>query len=157
MLLLAALLCTLEDRVHFGLEVRPILARRCFACHGPDTDGRQAGLALHTSHDAAEVITPGQPDASELFRRLITTNPHERMPEDGPPLPDEEIEVLRRWIEQGAHYGKHWSWEPIANPPLPEHLGDPVDGFLQRGLDAQQLQAAPRATRSTLALSLIHI
>ncbi|RZO55877.1 MAG: DUF1501 domain-containing protein [Phycisphaeraceae bacterium] len=58
MLLLAALLCTLEDRINFGLEVRPILARRCFACHGPDTDGGQADLALHTSHDAAEVINP---------------------------------------------------------------------------------------------------
>lgn len=154
MLLLAALLCTLEDRVNFGLEVRPILARRCFACHGPDTDGRQAGLALHTSHDAAEVITPGQPEASELLRRLITPDPHERMPEGGPPLPAEEIEVLRRWIEQGAHYGKHWSWEPIANPPIPEHRGDPVDGFLRRGLEERQLQPAPRAARSTLARRL---
>ena len=73
MLLLAALLWTLEDRVNFGLEVRPILARRCFACHGPDTDGRQAGLALHTFYDAAAVITPGQPDASELFRRIVSS------------------------------------------------------------------------------------
>ena len=116
MLLLAALLCTLEDRVNFGLEVRPILARRCFACHGPDTDGRQAGLALHTFYDAAAVITPGQPDASELFRRIVSSDPHERMPENGPQLPAEEVELLRRWIEEGAHYGQHWSWEPIANP-----------------------------------------
>ena len=70
MLLLAALLCTLEDRINFGLEVRPILARRCFACHGPDTDGRQADLALHTSHDAAKVIIQGSPTLLNCFAAL---------------------------------------------------------------------------------------
>ena len=83
MLLLAALLCTLEDRVHFGLEVRPILARRCSPATDPTPMDVKPGLPC-TRPMMPEVITPGQPDASELFRRLITTNPHERMPEDGP-------------------------------------------------------------------------
>ncbi len=138
-------------RVDFGLEVRPILAQRCFVCHGPDESGRKGELALHNAESAAGVIVPGDPSLSEVIRRITSDDPDERMPAEGPALPTAEIEVLRRWIAEGAHYGKHWSWEPVRSVEPPAGEGDPIDRFLGSRLESAGIAPSPRADRATLA------
>ncbi len=110
-------------------EVAPILAARCFTCHGPDAESRKAGLRLDRREDALRAeegldpaVTPGDPERSALLQRVLSDDPDERMPPatGHQPLSAGEIDVLRRWIEAGAVYERHWSWtklEDVAPPP----------------------------------------
>ena len=110
-------------------EVAPILAARCFACHGPDAESRKAGLRLDRREDALRAedgldpaVMPGDPERSALLQRVQSQDPDERMPpaKGHQPLSAGEIDVLRRWIEAGAVYERHWSWtklEDVAPPP----------------------------------------
>src|SRR5262245_44350645 len=109
-----------ERQVEFNRDVRPILSDRCFQCHGPDAARRKADLRLDQENGAREVISLGKPDDSELIRRL-TADPDERMPPEkmGPALTKDQISTLRRWIEQGAKYEKHWSLIAPRRPELP--------------------------------------
>ncbi len=109
--------------VQFNRDIRPILSDRCFYCHGPDEKNRKAGLRLDTFEGATKdrggyrAITPGQPDDSELIRRVSSHEPGEMMP---PPaakkaaVTPEEAALLRRWIAQGAKYEGHWAFQPLA-------------------------------------------
>ncbi len=108
--------------VDFTRDVAPLLAARCFKCHGPDADSRKAGLRLDKRTGAVEVlasgdaaIVPGKPDESELIARVTTSDADERMPPvDGhAALTDGEVGILRAWIAAGAPYAKHWSWQPL--------------------------------------------
>ena len=105
--------------IDFTRQVRPILSDHCFACHGPDAEGRKAGLLLAEFETATanrdsggRAITPGDPERSELWKRI--TDPDDPMPprEAHNPLNAEEIELLRKWIEQGASYAPHWAYVP---------------------------------------------
>ena len=154
-----------EDRtlLHFNRDVRQILADKCFHCHGPDANKREADLRLDRDPAAVErpdgptIIVAGQPDASELYRRITATDPDERMP---PPdqerqLSPSETDILRRWIEQGGQYERHWAFVAPARPALPtvSNTGWPrngIDYFVLHRLDEEGLPPAGEADKATL-------
>jgi mono/diheme cytochrome c family protein len=147
--------------VVFSRDVLPILSDSCFQCHGPDAkEGRKGDLRLDDEADAKRerdgdrVIAAGNPEASELVHRLLSTDPDEQMPppELGRPLSTAQIDILKRWIAEGAKWGKHWSFERIERPAVPETNGGrhPIDALVQRGLDAAGLKPNPPADPATL-------
>src|SRR3954467_12302398 len=141
-----------EKKLDFNRDIRPILSENCFQCHGFDEKARQAELRLDIAdsalakQDDVVAIVPGHPDESELWRRVTSTDNSEMMP---PPdshrqLKPEQKELLKRWIEQGAPYAKHWSFIPPQKAPLPE-VSEPswprneIDNFILERLDAEKL------------------
>jgi hypothetical protein len=152
------------EPVRYDRDVRPILADRCFKCHGPDEAAREAELRLDVAESALAdrggyaALVPGDVEASELWYRITTDDPRDRMP---PPksgkraLSDEERDVVRRWLEAGAAYEPHWSFVPPVRPALPE-VGDanwcknPVDRFVLEKLEREGLAPSPPADRETL-------
>ncbi|MBI83436.1 MAG: hypothetical protein CMJ81_09590 [Planctomycetaceae bacterium] len=153
-----------DEPVHFASEIRPILSDQCFECHGPDRAARQAGLrfdlpeGLFAPAESDHVpITPGQPELSELLQRVISDDPDLRMPppETGAPLKPDQVDRLRRWIQQGANWQQHWSWQPPVRPQLPDvadadwPLGA-MDCFVLARLDREQHDPAPVAVQETL-------
>src|SRR5688572_33025947 len=113
--LFGALLCSraaTQETISFNLQVRPILSDRCWACHGPDENKRKAKLRLDTKEGALAVkdgkfiVKPGDAAKSELYQRLVTSDPDEKMPPADSHLTVTEAEVatLKRWIEEGAHW-----------------------------------------------------
>jgi hypothetical protein len=150
--------------VNFDTQIRPILAKNCFICHGPDEKHREAGLrldvrdaAIKPLEDGKTAIRPGQPDASELIRRITSTDKDERMPPGraNRTLDKEQIELLTRWVKEGAAYRQHWSFEPLERPPLPrvtrtEGVCNPIDLFIGERLEETGLACSPRADRYAL-------
>ncbi|MDG1051521.1 MAG: hypothetical protein P8R46_15030, partial [Planctomycetota bacterium] len=136
-----------EARVDFAAEVRPLLSDRCFPCHGPGLADPAAGLRLDQRSSAVDelgfaAIVPGDAEASELFSRLQHADPERRMPPVSSKLELEEHEValLRRWIQEGAPYGEHWSFtrpERAARPAVDgnEWVRDELDRFILGGLE----------------------
>src|SRR6185436_3029334 len=114
--------------VQFNRDIRPILSENCFQCHGPDVHQRQADLRLDTregavaEHDGGKAIVAGDTKSSRLMQRIVSTVADERMPPEktGRKLTAQQIELLRRWIEQGAKYEKHWSLLPPKRAELPK-------------------------------------
>jgi hypothetical protein len=142
--------------VRFGRDVLPILSAHCFQCHGPDAAARKAKLRLDTHDGALTVLTPGKPDDSELIRRITSDDADERMP---PPKAHKDLtavqkDVLRRWVEQGAPWGRHWAYETPERPPVPEiadaFVRNPIDAFVLAKLRAEGLKPSPEAPRETL-------
>src|SRR5215472_10551116 len=118
-----------KSSINFNRDIRPILSENCFACHGPDARQRKAKLRLdlvdsatHPAKSGAIPIAPGDPDHSELFTRISTDDPDDHMPpaESGKKLAAAQIELLRRWIKDGAVYQGLWSLIPPVRPELPE-------------------------------------
>jgi len=142
------------EQLEFNTQIRPILNTHCIACHGPDEGDRQADLRLDTYEGATEyAIEPGEPDDSEVIARITTDDADDRMPpaEHGDPLKPEEVELIKRWIEQGAEYQVHWSFAPIEMPDVPrlqttENTGDQpkvnneIDNFVLRRLQSKGLR-----------------
>jgi hypothetical protein len=152
-----------QGEVDFNSDIQPILATRCFACHGPDESKRKAELRLDTkegllgSAGRAGVVNPGKPDESELFRRITVDSVDDRMPpaEFAKPLSESERALLRRWIEQGAKWKGHWSFLPISWPKPPDveaqaTLKNDVDRFILRSLEGRGLSPSPQADPITL-------
>jgi mono/diheme cytochrome c family protein len=151
--------------VDFQRQIRPILAANCFQCHGPDARARQGKLRLDVQEGAfaerpgGRVIVPGDPKSSLLYQRISHENEARRMP---PPrlskktLSADQIEALRLWIEEGASWNQHWSFQPVSNPEPPP-VGDeawirnPIDRFVLARLEKEALTPAPEADRRTLA------
>ena len=151
----------LAASVDYGREVQPLLSDRCFACHGPDEAQRQAGLrlderggALVPTGSGRIPVVPGEPDASELLRRVESGDPSKRMPPaymGHAPLEPGEVAVLRRWIEEGAEYSRHWAFtaprrpaEPsVSDPDWPKR---PIDSFVLARLDAEGLRPSREAS-----------
>jgi hypothetical protein len=152
---------TAEAPVSFLREVKPLLARRCFACHGPTTS--EGGLRLDKAETAlAELdsglhaIVPGQVDQSALVARISAPDEAERMPPEGKPLAAEEIETLKRWIAAGARWEKHWAFVPPQRhtPPSandPAWSQNPIDAFILARLQEAGLAPAPAANKRTIA------
>ena len=152
-----------ESPVEFNRDIRPILSNNCFACHGPDEGQRQANLRLDTEDGAFadlggyRVIVPGKPEESELFLRISHESPSKRMPPQklGKTLTKEQIELVRRWIAQGAKWQKHWSLLAPKRPPVPVVKAadwplNAVDHFILARLEQERLTPAPEADRRTL-------
>ncbi len=119
------------DSVDFNLHIRPILSDRCFKCHGPDGGQRKANLRLDLRENALaalkdnpneHVIVPGNASQSELFRRISAHDTAQRMPpvKSNLKLNEQEVALIGKWIDQGAHYKKHWAFIPPLLSSLPE-------------------------------------
>jgi len=147
---------TSADYVSFNDQIRPIFAEHCLQCHGPDAEKREADLRLDLEHSAKEnAIVAGHPEKSELLRRLTTADPDERMPppDTGKTLTAAQIQLIREWIQDGAKFEGHWSFEPISNPSLPE-VKDPatsdIDRFVVARLETSGLKLSPAISRQQL-------
>ncbi len=164
-LLVAARLSAAEPPApDFNREVRPILSAHCFKCHGPDDKVREAGLRLDRRDAAtakleseAIAIVPGQPDKSELVRRIFSADEGELMPppEANKALSPAQKDVLRRWIAAGAEYASHWAFLSPKQAPLPKvKLADwpqnPIDHFVLARLEAAGIEPSPPADKYTL-------
>ncbi|GAB2777847.1 hypothetical protein GCM10027275_21390 [Rhabdobacter roseus] len=155
------------ETVSYNFHVRPILSDKCFACHGPDANKREAGLRLDEATAAyaplketkgAFALVPGKPEASEVYKRITSTDPAYQMPTPESHLGllnEQEVAVVKKWIEQGAKYEKHWAFEVPKKAPLPE-LSNPawakneIDYFIGAKLDEQGLEPNEEASREHL-------
>ncbi|MEY3130726.1 MAG: hypothetical protein RLY12_1098, partial [Verrucomicrobiota bacterium] len=156
--ILAALLAALPAfgaKVDYNEDVRPILSENCFYCHGPDGNKRKAKLRLDVREAALEkkAFVPGDAEASELIKRLVSTDSDEVMP---PPdshrtLTAAQKEILKRWIAEGAEYKEHWAFVTPVRPALPG-IGEkhPVDAFVVEKLALAGLTLSPEAPKATL-------
>jgi mono/diheme cytochrome c family protein len=155
---------SLPATVEFNRDIRPILSDNCFQCHGPDKARRKASLRLDTATgafadlgDGTHALVSGEPDKSELLRRVVTTDADERMPpaKSGRRLTDRQIQLLRRWIEQGAKWQAHWSLRPLKRPPLPRLRNtawprNGLDSFVLERLEREGLRPSAEADKITL-------
>ncbi len=145
--------------VDFQQDILPLMADRCFACHGPDGNQRKGDLRLDVESAAKkEVIVSGEPENSELIRRILTTDPDDHMP---PPesekesLTPEQIELFRAWIQQGATWEGHWAYTTPSLPDTPAVVTQQwartlVDPFILARLEEKGLSPSPEADRETL-------
>src|SRR5437868_3091627 len=109
-LILCALHVTGQAQVGFNRDIRPILSDRCYGCHGPAVAMRASKLRLDSEQGAKAVIVPGDPDHSEIMRRITSDKNRMPPPSAGPGLTDAEINLIREWIRQGAVWERHWSF-----------------------------------------------
>src|SRR6267378_4048183 len=158
-----------EDRpadrtaVDFSRDVLPIFSDNCFKCHGPDEKARKAKLRLDTKDgafrvkDGKTVIVSGKSAKSELFKRITTSDPDDLMPppESNHKLTVKQIELVRRWIDEGAPWGRHWAFNPIGSP-APPHVKNKhrpvneIDRFVLARLEEEKLAPSPEADRERL-------
>jgi mono/diheme cytochrome c family protein len=144
--------------VGFNKDIRPILATKCYACHGPDEDKREGGLRLDVRAEAVpEAIVPGDPEKSEVWARIITHDADDVMPPPSSPkqLTEKERTLLKTWIAQGAKYEEHWSFLPIQRtspPPVKQLAGvrNTLDLFIRAELEKHHLTISPEADAITL-------
>ncbi len=147
-------------KVDFSKDIQPILARRCFACHGPDKhesnlrfDNRDSVIA--SAESGARAIVPKESSTSELIRRVSSEDDSIRMPPEGKALTEAEVSLLRRWIDEGAEFSAHWSFQPIRKP-LPPVIDEdawtrhPIDAFVLKQLRDQGLSPAEPARAEVL-------
>ena len=145
------------ERLDFNREVRPILAGKCYACHGPDEDKREGGLRLDVREEAVrEAIRPGLPEASEVWHRVISEDPDDVMPPPSSPKPltESERSILHRWIAEGAEYQEHWAFQPVQRPVVPMKVHHPalhpIDAFIRAELEHHGLEPSPPAEPEVL-------
>ena len=149
------------EPVDFSRDVLPILSNNCFLCHGPDATDRKANLRLDLKDGALRkeepVIVAGRSGESELFLRVSSGDPEETMPppKSGRKLTRAQVDVLKRWIDEGARWGRHWAFEPPHRPDPPEVRDTawarvPIDRFVLARLDAEGLKPSPEAGKATL-------
>ncbi len=155
-----------EEAIDFNRDIRPILSDKCFACHGPDAKVAQdaGGFRLDSFETAtapassgATPIVPGDPGASELLKRITHTSGKLRMPPASTNLTvtDEEADLLRRWIEQGAEYQGHWAYQTPTMPEPPDVVNEDwarnnIDHFIAARLEQAGLSPSKEADRATL-------
>jgi hypothetical protein len=143
-------------KVDYNFQVRPLLADRCFVCHGPDEKKRKAGLRLDLKESALgkHVIVPGKPGESPVVRR-ITASDGQHMPprKSNLSLSPAEIDLIRRWIAEGAEYKPHWAFLPppdvVPVPPVsdPKWPAGPLDHFVLARVDRESLKPSPPAPK----------
>lgn len=148
--------------IDFNREIRPLLSDRCWVCHGPDENTREAGLrldtmegALSTKRDRA-MIKPGDAAQSEVFKRISASDPDDKMPPPGSnlSLSAEEVDLIRRWIDQGANWDRHWAFVPPGDIAVPELAKAPahneIDHFISARLEKEGLTPVAEAPRERL-------
>lgn len=161
--------CKQDPPVDFATEVQPILNRHCITCHGGVKKSGDISFlfkeeALAIGKSGAAAIVQGNAKASELFRRLTHHDPELRMPYDKPPLSEDEIDLLKRWINEGAVWGTHWAYQPpraVSVPKIQRAKGDTpiprlfiqndIDRFILAKQQEQQLTPKEMATKSVIA------
>ena len=158
--LVTAGVATTDDRIDFNQQIRPILSNNCFPCHGPSEADREADLRLDDRDVAVtemEVITPGDPEDSTLIDRITSEDEDERMPpaDSGKSLTAKQIELLRKWIKQGAKWSEHWSLVAPQRHEIPQQNRpnwgrNEIDAFVLRRLQREELAPSPEADRKTL-------
>ncbi|MCS7190889.1 MAG: DUF1549 domain-containing protein, partial [Fimbriimonadales bacterium] len=156
---------TRSRKVDFAREVLPIFRASCFPCHGPNR--RQGGLRLSNRDEAFKggisgpAIIPGDAENSLLVKRISSDELGPRMPKGMTALSPEQIETIKRWINEGAHWpddaenAVHWAFVPPKRPPIPEvrnkqWVRNPIDAFILHRLEQEGLSPAPEASRETL-------
>jgi hypothetical protein len=142
------------EPLSFNRDIRPILSDKCFSCHGPDKNSREADLRLDVKEEAIamEAITPGDLKASEVYWRIISDDEDELMPPPDvhKPLSGEEKKLIERWIEEGAKYEAHWAYLPVKRPPVSDGGTSPIDIFVREGLKKKGLTPSEKADDATL-------
>ncbi len=141
--------------VEFNRDVRPILSDNCFQCHGNDEATRAGDLRLDVATAAAHVLGAGDPTASELLARITHEDPDLRMPpaKSAKTLTQEQIEILRQWIREGAPYADHWAFAPIQAVPPPasdEWCRNEIDQYVLSAMRERGFAPAPEADKVTL-------
>ena len=156
-----------KDLISYNFQIRPILSDKCFNCHGPDANKRQAGLRLDLAseaynalkeHPRAHALVPGKPELSELFLRVSSEDTSYRMPPPAshlPALTEDEVALIKKWIEQGAKYEPHWAFIAPKKPALPkvedkEWPKNPIDFFVLRELEKRNLSPNEEADKERL-------
>jgi Protein of unknown function (DUF1553)/Protein of unknown function (DUF1549)/Planctomycete cytochrome C len=158
---------TMPDNISFNFHIRPILSDKCFKCHGPDANKRQAQLRLDIADSAyaplketkgAFAIVPGKPNESELYKRISSTDTSYMMPEPDShlgALSEYEIKLFRKWIQQGGKYETHWAFNPPQKAPLPKisdksWAKNEIDHFILEKLDEMNLSPNEEADKERL-------
>lgn len=155
---------TLPEKIDYNFHVKPILADRCYACHGPDEGSRKAGLRLDIEENAFmklssgnRAFSKGSLGGSEVYHRMISLNPETVMPppESNLTLTPAEIATIAKWVEQGAEWKEHWSFLKVESPAIPEVKEDwkrnnEIDYFVQAELGRQGLSPNPQADKERL-------
>ena len=150
--------------VNFSRDVLPILSDNCFQCHGPDENKRKGGLRLDTREaavalkDGVAAIVPGNAKGSEMLARLTASDPEDVMPpaKSNKKVTPEQAETLRRWIQEGAQWGRHWAFEKLTRPEISENQSskikaqNPIDAFILNRLAKEKVQPQSEAPRQTL-------
>ncbi|HAN96394.1 MAG TPA: hypothetical protein DCQ98_02685, partial [Planctomycetaceae bacterium] len=146
--------------VDFARQIQPILAKRCFKCHGPDA--AEGGLRLDTADgmtallDSGEPgLVAGEPEKSQILLRVREEDESLRMPVDDKPLSETEIGLIETWIREGGEWREHWSFRPLERPAVPTvadaaWVASPIDAFLRAGLERAELTPAPPASKIAL-------
>ena len=157
----------LPETISYNFDIRPILSDKCFKCHGPDGNTIEAGLRLDLPDSAyaplketkgSFAIVPGKPDESELLRRISSQDPDYQMPTPEShlgSLTPYQVELFRKWIQQGAKYEKHWAFVMPQKAPLPvfktkEGLNNEIDYFIRSRLKEKGLEPNPPADKERL-------
>ncbi|MFM1835986.1 MAG: hypothetical protein RJA04_674, partial [Bacteroidota bacterium] len=155
----------MPDVVDYNYHIRPIFSDRCFKCHGPDANKRKANLRLDTPEGAyaafkdnpsMHAIVPGNPEASDAFQRLITKDTSLRMPTMSSHLTvsQHEIDLIEKWIKQGAVYKPHWAFIQPVKAALPDADEDwvrnPIDYFVYAKMAEKSLKPSPEASKEQL-------
>jgi hypothetical protein len=158
---------TVPDTISYNFNIRPILSDKCFKCHGPDANKRQAGLRLDMPESAyaalkdnpkSHALVPGSLDLSELYQRITTDDSTNMMPPPGSNLKHLnpfEISLIKKWIKQGAKYEKHWAFVPPKAPPVPEVKDkawpkNQIDNFILAKQEKNGLKPNPEADKERL-------
>ncbi len=165
--------CGETDRVDFSTQIKPILNNKCITCHGGVKKNGGFSLlfekdALAENESGKPAIIPGNASASELISRIHETDPELRMPYEKPPLSEEEIDLLTRWIDQGAEWGQHWAYslpEKVEVPAISQEAGftadgtsnfvqNEIDNFVYARLESEALHPNPPAEKNIIARRL---
>ena len=152
-----------ESPIDFSRDIRPILSNHCFACHGPDEEHREGDLRLDQEAEAKKdrggyfVVHPRDPDSSEFILRIRSEDEDTVMPpvDSGKQLTPEQVELLSRWIQQGAPWESHWAFvapktHPVPDAVLPDWSDHWIDRFIGDRIQKENLSPSPQADRVTL-------
>ncbi len=154
-----------DGKIDYNFHIRPILSDRCFKCHGPDANKREADLRLDTEEGAfaalkdrpaAHAIVKGEPSLSEVYLRVSTRDSSQRMPppESNLKLTEEEITLIKKWIEQGAVYKPHWAFIKPEKASLPkadkDWVQNEIDYFTYAKMKSKGLKPNPEADKEAL-------
>ena len=150
----ASLRAEVQRPLSFNRDIRPILSDRCYLCHGPDEGTREADLRLDLRGESAlAVLSPGKAEASEVVKRIFSTDADEVMPppESHKALTPAERDTIRRWVDEGAKYETHWAYQPLERPAVPT-VGEahPIDAFVVEKLRAKGADLSPEASPERL-------